>query len=194
MKTIKKRVLVVVFMLVTLCNYANNVNDFNKNLDAKKVKVVFNNVKKGQQLTVKDNNGIELHSEAVAIDGEFIKFFDLSSLIDGIYTIELNKYFTIAVKVIEVKNKNIVFVEESEKEIFKPIIKNKEDLVLISKVDFDKKPLKVAIFYNGEVIFSETIKGEVILQRAYRLDKKIKGDYKVIVYCDEDNYSNEFKL
>ncbi|MDP5105836.1 MAG: hypothetical protein NWQ31_06670 [Polaribacter sp.] len=48
MKTIKNRVLVVVFMLVTLCNYANNVKDFNEIVNAKKVKVVFDNVKKGQ--------------------------------------------------------------------------------------------------------------------------------------------------
>ncbi|MDP5105835.1 MAG: hypothetical protein NWQ31_06665 [Polaribacter sp.] len=65
-------------------------------------------------------------------------------------------------------------------------------MVLISKIDFDKKPLKVAIFFNGSVIFSETVKGEIILQRAYRLDKNIKGDYKVVVYCDDDNYTNEF--
>ncbi|WP_339661269.1 hypothetical protein [uncultured Polaribacter sp.] len=192
MKTIKNRVLVVVFMLVTLCNYANNVKDFNEIVNAKKVKVVFDNVKKGQQLTVKDNNGTELHSESVKSEGELIKFFDLSSLNDGIYTIELNKYFTVAVKILEVKNKNVVIVEDSEKVIFKPIIKNKEDLVLISKIDFDKKPLKVAIFFNGSVIFSETIKGEIILQRAYRLDKNIKGDYKVVVYCEDDNYTNEF--
>ena len=194
MKTIKKRVLVVVFMLGTLFNYANTVKDFNETVNAKKVKVVFEDVKKGQQLTIKDNNGIKLHSESVDKAGNLIKFFDLSFLENGIYTIELNKHFIIAVKVIEVKDKNVAFMDDSEKVIFKPIIKNKENLVLISKVDFDKKPLKVAIFFNDEVIFSETIKGEVVLKRAYRLDENIKGNYKVIVYCDDTDYTNEFTL
>ena len=58
MKTIKRRVLVVVFMLGTLFNYANNEKEFNKTIDAKKVKVVFKDVKKGQLLSVKDKKWI----------------------------------------------------------------------------------------------------------------------------------------
>ena len=47
MKTNKKLVLVVVFMFGTLFNYANNDKDFNRIVNAKKVRVAFKNVKKG---------------------------------------------------------------------------------------------------------------------------------------------------
>ena len=80
MKTIKQNVLVVALMLVTLCNYANNEKDFNNIVNAKNVKVVFEDVKKGQQLTVNDENGVELHSELLTKEGELTKVFDLSSL------------------------------------------------------------------------------------------------------------------
>ena len=194
MKTIKRRVLVVVFMLGTLFNYANNEKEFNKTVDAKKVKVVFKDVKKGQLLSVKDKNGFQLHSETVSSQGELTKFFDLSSLNNGVYTIELNKEFEVIIKSLLVKDNNVSFIKDSEKIIFKPVIRNIENLVLVSKMNFDKKPVKIALFYNDEIIYSETLKGELMLKRVYRLDKELKGDYKVIVYCDDESYSNEFKI
>ena len=194
MKTIKRRVLVVVFMLGTLFNYANNEKEFNKTIDAKKVKGVFKDVKKGQLLSVKDKNGFQLHSETVSSQGELIKFFDLSTLNNGVYTIELNKEFKVVIKSLLVKNNNVSFIKDSEKIIFKPVIRNKENLVLISKVNFDKKPVKITLFYNDEVIYSETLKGELMLKRVYRLDKELRGNYTVIVYCDDESYSNEFKI
>ncbi|MFQ3181243.1 MAG: hypothetical protein ACI9Z4_000836 [Polaribacter sp.] len=194
MKTIKRRVLVVVFMLGTLFNYANNDKEFNKTVGAKKVKVVFKDVKKGQLLSVNDKNGFQFHSETVSSQGELIKFFDLSPLNNGVYTIELNKEFKVVIKSLLVKNNNVSFIKDSEKIIFKPVIRNKENLVLISKVNFDKKPVQITLLYNDEVIYSETLKGELMLKRVYRLDKELKGEYKVIVYCDDESYSNEFKI
>jgi hypothetical protein len=61
-------------------------------------------------------------------------------------------------------------------------------------VNFDKKPVQITLLYNDEVIYSETLKGELMLKRVYRLDKELKGEYKVIVYCDDESYSNEFKI
>jgi hypothetical protein len=195
MKTIKRKVLVVVFMLVTLFNYANNKNDFNETVNADKVKVVFQNAKKGQQLTVNDENGIQLHAETVSKEGELTKFFDFSPLNDGLYTIELNKEFVVVIKSLEVKNKKVLFIKDSEKVIFKPVIRTKENLVLISKINFDKKPIRIALYFNGEVIFSETVKDEDLLKRAYRLENRIiKGDYKVIVNHNDISYIKEFTI
>ncbi|WP_339661271.1 hypothetical protein [uncultured Polaribacter sp.] len=194
MKTIKRRVLVVVFMLVTLFNYANNEKDFNNTMNANKVKVVFENVKKGHRLTFNDQNGIQLHSETISKEGELTKYFDLSSLNDGLYTIKLNKEFVIVSKHLEVKNGKVTFTENSDKLIFKPVIRNEDNLLIISKLDFDKKPLAVTLLYDGEIIFSETIKNELITNRVYKLDKNLPGEYTVIVYCNNSNYSNKFKI
>ena len=94
---IKTRVLVVVFMLGTLVNYAND-KDVNNVIHAKKTKVVFKGAKKGHQLKIKDSNGILLHVENVNIEGNLIKFFDFSKLQDGDYTLELEKDFEIIIK------------------------------------------------------------------------------------------------
>ncbi|SDS45859.1 hypothetical protein SAMN05216503_3123 [Polaribacter sp. KT25b] len=195
MKTIKRRILVVVFMLGTLLNYANNDNEINKTINASKVKIVFENVKKGQQLTVNDKNGVQLHSETIYTKGKLIKFFDLSPLNDGLYTIELHKEFEVIIKSLEVKDKKVVFIKDSEKVIFKPLIRNEENRIFISKINFDKKPLKIDLYFNGEIVYSETVKNQEFLNRVLRLDDEIAGDYKITVNFDDDNnYTKEFKL
>lgn len=194
MKTSKKLVLVVVFMFGTLFNYANNDNDVSNIVNVKKVKVAFMNVKKGHQLTIKDENGVQLHSEIVSKSGVLTKIFDFSTLKDGKYTIELNKDFEIIVKTLEVNNGNVIFNDNSKKVIFKPVIRNDENLLMISKISFDKKPIKIALYFDNTMIYSETIKGEALLNRVYKLDNKVEGNYKVIVYNNDRSYVHYFKI
>ena len=94
MKTIKRKVLVVVLMLGTLLNYANNT-ELENELNTKIVKVVFKGAKKGNQLKIKDDKGEILHTEYVNKQGNLIKLFDFSKLEDGSYTLELEKDFEI---------------------------------------------------------------------------------------------------
>ena len=193
MKTIKRNVLVVVFMLGTLANYANNT-ELSNILNAKKVRVEFKDAKKGHQLKIKDANGVVLHSEKIAKKGNLVKTFDFSKLKNGKYTLELNKDFQIIVKSIKVQNGNVSFNEKAEKVIYKPVIRNEENRLMISKISFDKKPIQVDLYYNNEIIYSETVKGNQILNRVYKLDEEITGNYRVVVNNDGRNYSNEFKI
>ena len=195
MKTNKRLVLVVVFMLETLFNYANNGNEINsKTVNAKKVRVEFKNVKKGHLLTIKDKNGVQLHSETVTKIGDLNKTFDLSSLIDGTYTIELNKDFKIIVKTINVKNDRVFFNNNDNKVIAKPIISNNENILKISKINSNKEPLKAVVYYNSEIIYTETIENNTVLNRVYKLNKDITGEYTAIVYSNNRSYSKNFKI
>jgi len=193
MKTIKTKVLVVVFLLGTFVNFANRA-DVSNVLNTKNIKLVFNEVKKGHLLTIKDKDGTIIRSETVSKPGLLAKMFDLSSLNDGTYTIELNKDFEIIVKTLEVKNRTVIFNENSKIVIFKPVIRNEENILMISKIAFDKKPSKISLYYNDEIIYSETIKSEMILNRVYKLDKDEKGDYKVVIYNNKRSYVYNFKI
>ena len=193
MKTIKRKLLVVVLMLGTLVNYANNT-ELNNVLDAKKVKVVFKGAKKGNQLKIKDDSGVILHVEDISKKGNFIKFFDFSNLKDGDYTLELVKDFEVIIKSINLDGKKVVFDEETSEKIFKPVIRNEKNRLMISQIAFDKKPLEVKIYYNNEIIYSETVKGNTIINRIYRLDEVMTGDYKVVLRNNGRNYSKEFKF
>ena len=192
MKTIKRKVLVAVFVLGTFINYANN-SEFKNELDAKKVTVVFNSAKKGNQLTIKNRNGVVLHSENVTTQGKLVKTFDFATLKNGNYTFELDKDFEIVIKTIRVENNIAIFNTNANKIIFKPYIRNKENKLMISRISFDKKPLEIYIYYNNEIIYSETATSDAILNRIYSLDKELKGNYRVVAYNNGKIYKNEFK-
>ena len=194
MKTTKKLVLVVTLMFGTLISYANNANDFNTILNAKKVRIGFKNVKKGHLLTVKDDNNVQLHSEIISQKGDLNKIFDFSSLNDGKYTVELSKDFEIVIKTFNVKNNRVLFNNNSKSVIYKPLIRNDENILMISKIDFNKKPLKILVYYNNEVIYKETIEDNTVLNRVYKLNQDIKGEYSAVVYTNNRSYVKNFKI
>ena len=193
MKTIFKKYLVVTFMmLVTSINYANE-NTAVKIVDGKKVRIEFETVKKGHTLSIKDKNGTVIYSQEIENSGTYSKVLDLSKLEKGNYTTELEKDFEIVIKPFTVLDGQVSFDEE--KTIFKPVIRTEDNLVLISKLAFDKQPLKIAIYYNDEVIFSETVTDEKnLLKRVYKLSKEEKGDYKVIINSNNRSYIKDFNI
>jgi hypothetical protein len=193
MKKIKTRVLVVVCMLGTLINYAND-KEVNDAINAKKTKVVFKGAKKGHQLKIKDGNGILLYTESVSREGSLTKFFDFSKLKDGHYTLELEKEFEIIIKSLQIKRDTVFFNENTKKVIFKPVIRNEKNRIMISKISFDNKPLEVVLYYKNEVIYSEVLKNDTIVNRVYKLDKTIKGEYTVVVRNNGRSYINEFNI
>ena len=144
------------------------------------------NVKEGNQLFIKDVFGLILYKESIKESGEFVKGFDLTSLPDGKYFFELDKDLEIAIIPFEVKMSTVVFNKELETTIDKPYITKKENRVLISKLSLDKQPLEVKIYYDYnlgsyDLIHSETIEKSMNIQRAYKLSKNEKGNYKVVL-------------
>tara|TARA_R110002049_G_scaffold73774_2_gene190498 strand:+ start:802 stop:1380 length:579 start_codon:yes stop_codon:yes gene_type:complete len=189
--TIKNYLLVVVLMLGTLVNYANN-NSIDI-IEGKKVRLEFELVKKGHTLSIKNENGTILYSQVIKESGNYSRMFDLSELKRGNYTTELEKDFEIIIKSFSVLDGKISF--NGEKTIFKPVIRIENNKVLFSKIVFDKEPLKVEIYYENEIILLETItESETVLNRIYIVSKEKKGDYKVVINSNKRSYSQDFSL
>ena len=143
MKSTIKKYLVVVMMLGTLINYANENKNSLNTIDGRRVKVEFKTVKKGHTLSIKDESGIVMYSQEIIKSGNYSQIFDLSKLQKGNYTTELEKDFEITIKSFSVLDGQILF--KDEKTIFKPVIRIKDNLILISKINFEKEPLKVVL-------------------------------------------------
>jgi hypothetical protein len=193
MKTTIKKYLVLVMMLGTFINYANESNNSFDIIDGKRVKVEFKTVKKGHMLSIKNENGVVMYSQEIKRSGTYSQVFDLSKLEKGNYTTELEKDFEIIIKYFSVLRGQISF--KNEKTIFKPVIRIKENLILISKMNFEKEPLKITLYYDDEIILSEKVKeGGDILNRVYRVSEKIKGNYKVVVSSNNRSYMQDFNI
>lgn len=194
MKTTIKRNVLVALMFGTLIGYAKENTEPTKAVGSKKVKVEFNDVKKGHTLTIKDEKGVQIYNREIESTGTFSKIFDLSALENGNYIAELNKDFEIIFKTFNVKNGIVTFLTEKNQKVFKPVVRKKGDLILISKIAFDKQPLKVVLYYKDEEIVRETIKGEDYLKRVYKLSNSKKGDYKLVIHSNERMYIKDFTI
>jgi len=193
MKTTIKKYLVAVTFLLSLVSYSTEKN-ISSTIEGRKVKVEFTGVKKGQVLFIKNANSIVIYSDIIEMSGNYARTFDLTVLENGVYTTELDKKFETIIKPFLVQNRQVTFLPEENKTIFKPVIRIQDNLILISKMSLENQPIKIRLYYKGEVIYTEIAKDTKILNRALRLLKNKKGNYTVSINADNKNYSETFKI
>ena len=188
MKTaIKKYLVLATLMIGSLISYANGNNTDSNFLNEAKVKVEFYKVKKGELLSIKNEEGEIIYSLKIKNSGSY------SKLEEGSYTRELEKDYEIIIKPFSIMSGGITFGKEQV--IFKPVIRAENDLILISKLNFEKEPAKISLYYNNDLIFFETLKSsEALLKRIYKLSEKEEGSYRVVMYCNNKHYTKKFKL
>lgn len=196
MKKTIKNFTVVALMFGTLVSYANNkTNTTETTVGKNTVKVEFKNVKEGHILNIKNDNGEVVYKKEVKKSGTFSKIFNLSALENGNYSAELVKDFEIEIKNFEVKNGLVTFFDSNSEKIFKPVIRSEGNLIYVSKIEFNDKPLEVDIYYNDEIVLSETLKGNgnEILKRAYKLSDSKSGDYTIVINSNNRYYTKRFR-
>jgi len=193
MKTIINKYLVTFTILVSLANYATE-NNISTPIDGKKVKVEFIAVRKGQVLSIKNANSVIMYSGVIEMAGNYARTFDLTGLENGKYRIELEKNFETIIKPFLVENRLVTFLPEENKTFFKPVIRIEDNLLLISKISLENQPVKITLYYKGDVIYTENTKDAKILNRVFRLLKNKEGNYTVAISTNEKKYSKSFKI
>ncbi len=181
MKNIIKNSLVVVMLLSTLFVSANsNLRVENEDF---KTTISLNNLKEGNKIFIKDASGSILYSETIKTPGNYNKSFDLTTLPNGDYLFEINKGLEINTILFNVRETVVAFEKENEKVIYKPYVTVDKNLVRVSKLSLEEKPLQIEIFFddNGyNLIHTETVGKTKSISRVYSLNKAKKGNYKIV--------------
>lgn len=193
----KNKILLLVLM-ITMIGYGSEGSTFSKRYDIEKTIISFNNIKKGQQLIIKDYSGVILYSEVLEEIGTYIKKFDFSALPSGNYVMELNKDMKIIVTPFKIENDKVEIFSDKEVVLYKPIVRSNGSKVYLSRLSMSGQPLKVKIYYDGdnneELIYSEKFKNQNIIERIYALDERLKGLYKIIVSTEGRTFSQVVNL
>ncbi|WP_055444023.1 hypothetical protein [Lacinutrix himadriensis] len=191
-KLIKNTLAIVVLFTALLANANAPLNDLK---NAKRTTLTLNDVKKGDELLIKNTHGIILYNESIQNSGDYTKGFDLTELPNGDYFFELNKAIKIVIIPFHVSNNIVVFKKEKEVTIFKPYIRNKKNKIYITKLSLDQKPLDIKVYYedlNGDdfnLIYSETINNNSKnIGRVLSLDEKLEGTYKIVTKTEERTF------
>lgn len=176
----------MVTMLAASLSFANDGSFLIIKKDAKTTALKLENVKQGNLLSIKDAKGVVLFEEAIKKNGIYNKGFDLTELPNGKYLFELEKDFEIKTMPFEVAENKIAFIEEEETIVFKPSVRVDKNLILISKLNLDKKPLKIDLYFEDkslnsyDLLLSETIENTQKIERAYKFSTAKKGNYKLV--------------
>jgi len=186
MKKEVKTGILLVTTLATMLSYATPTT-LDKKFKIENTTLSIYDVKQGQQLVIKDSNGLVIYKESIDKSGLYKKGFDLTALPNGEYYFELDKDLEVQVIPFTVRMNQVEFLKDKETKFFKPVIRFKENKVLLSRLSFDQKPLEVKIYYDYdsygdyEVLHDEKFSDTKIIERVYQLDKNKKGSYKVVV-------------
>jgi len=190
MKTLKL-IVTVALMLAIVDGQAVNLE---RNPTKANTVLVFSNVKKGHEFTVKTAGGKIVHQETIERNGTYKKQFDLTGLENGLYFIELNKDFEIVVKPFKIVESKVSFLTDLEKSIFKPVVRTKDSKLMISQLALNVKPLNVELYYEGALIYQEKLAAKPIIEQVYKLAKNQKGEYTLRMTSGERLFVERFTL
>jgi len=175
-------------------NATNELNNDPKNR-IKKTTFSLNHVKTGNQLKIKDLNGIILYKEDIKTSGTYSKGFDLTSLPNESYVFELEKDLEIKSFPFTVTSQTVVF-EKEETIIHKPFVTVKDNYIYVSKLALNEEPLDIKIYYQeaSDLIYSEKVENTKNIQKIYKLKSTAKGDYKIVLTSNGREYYESITL
>jgi len=197
----KKVMTLSICLLVTLTSLASGFeNNMSSNFDDKELTLTLNNVKEGQNLSIKDDYGFVLYKKVFKKSGDAKNTFDLSALPNGTYYFEHEKDYEIKVIPFNVKSGEVTYDTLNEKIIHKPVVRLTNNKVYVSKLELEKGDVSVSLYYADdfndgfEIIHSENFEDKANIQRIYSLSKTKSGNYKMVINANGRDYIEYFSI
>ncbi|MGI9533178.1 hypothetical protein [Lutimonas sp.] len=196
MKKLTKKSLLLSLLFVSMFSFASTNNLKDKEKEPKVTVVSFKEVKLGSKLSIKDVNGLTLYKESIQESGEYSKGFDLTSLPNGEYIFELDSKLKITILPFNVVSNQVAFKKEEESIIYKPFVRMKDSHVYVSRISFEKSPLKFKIYFqdNYELVLSEMFENESGVNRIYDFSTSKKGNYVFVFKSNGRTFTHIVKI
>ncbi|WP_411893878.1 hypothetical protein [Winogradskyella sp. A2] len=185
MKNLVKGILVVAVMFGTGTIYASEKADNSP---------TYHYVNEGSKISVYNESGNLIYSGLVKYNGNLTRLYDFTQLDNGNYTVEINKAFEIEINSILVNNRAVTFVANSKEKIFKPVFRNEDSRIIISKLGIDTNEMRVNLYFEDNLIYSDTVKGDQVLNRVYKLDETLPGEYTAVVKANNRVFTENFRI
>lgn len=196
MKTLLKTFVIAVVLMSSITAYSGSTPYIKlKSYDAKKFSLLVRSFTSTTKITLKDKDGYELYSEQVNVNEGYGKNFDLRSLPNGKYFLELELHEEIIVNSLVILDGELKINPENQNVITKPYIRqvgNSVDVAMLS----DNAKLQLSILNTTrEVIFEDTfIRSENNVGKRYNMSHLRPGNYTVLVKIDGRNYKQRISI
>ena len=137
-------------------------------------------------LRIIDENQNIIFSEKISATS-YTKKFDLTELENGSYYIELDDSLRTLVYPISVENKEVKILKRIENT--KPVFRKKGSMLFLNLLNLDGEDVQIKVFdSDNRTLFSEVIKNESIVTKAFNFETAHEDRYTVVVKDGENTY------
>ena len=163
---------------------------------AKKFNLTLKNVTAETTVKIIDEEGFILIEEKVAAaTANFAKIFNMESLKNGRYQLNIESEMKETIQPIIVTSKGLVVDENKREEYFPAIIELGKKNFNLSLLNPTKSTVIVSILDQyGDIIYQDEMRKEMLIEKSYKLDKLPSGYYTVLVNTGNDSYTEDLVL
>lgn len=127
-----------------------------------------------------DSEGEVIYFDTNPDSETYIKKFDLSTLPEGTYFIEIENDLKELVYTINIDTENIGIGEKHES--LKPVFRKQGDKVLLNLLNLNKENVEIKILdAENRVVFNEQVSNEIIIQKAFNFSGAKNESYSIVV-------------
>ena len=193
----------VVFLMMLIGLVQLNARDFlnpgiikiEKLTFGKKISITASNGFKNGVVEIKDRKGNLVWKENLKEGTKKGKIFDLGSLENGQYVIAIELGNREIVQPFTIGENSIALLDYQRKDYFTPTVELNGNKLKLCFLNRQLSDVEVAIKDRfGDVVFNESHKGILQLQKSYELKYFTDGEYTMVVKTPEKSYSKGFKL
>ena len=193
MKTNLKFTTMIAFMFATVVGLAKEPKlSLMTEGQSKSLIVELDSKNKKTFLKILDENKNIIFSEKIATTS-YTKKFDLNELENGSYYIELDDSLRTLVYPISVENKEVKILKRIENT--KPVFRKKGSMLFLNLLNLDGEDVQIKVFdSDNRTLFSEVIKNESIVTKAFNFETAHEDRYTVVVKDGENTYYEDIAV
>lgn len=138
-------------------------------------------------ISLSDIDGHVIFSENLTNEEKYVRRFDLSKLKTGNFFLKVENKLKETTYNIEVTDTTVIVI--GEKNSIKPVFRKKADMVYLNLLNLEKKTVKIKIVDSFDrVVFEETVKHELLIEKAFNFKDAYSDSYTVMVTTNNKTY------
>lgn len=191
MKRITKMTIVIAFMFIAAISTAKEPKSvLTAYSEAKMLVLELENFSATTFIEFKDAQENVIYSEKVS-ELLYSKKFNLKNLKNGVYSFKTENELKSTIYSIRIVGNEVTIL--SRKEVNKPFFRKLEERILLNLLNTEKGDVVLTVYgENNRLIFSETIKEKLVIEKAFNFSGAFKGSYIVSVKANGKSYKENF--
>lgn len=188
MKKVIRKLMMAILFLAALKSMANDGLDIKINED-QSLTVEVEKTENGAMLSLLDQDGEIVFRDMFNEQKSYSKIFDFNKLENGVYTLVLDKEFSVSTSKIRKDEENLILIKDAYTLSFKPLFKEEGEKIYLYLANPEENRVDIKIFDKFGVPVGEIKCDDLVVKRTLDFSKVSSGSYIVKIKTKTNNFS-----